>query len=127
MTLPTDRPPARQAGPELLLLSAFEEFVGLLLDRTAKWPKNARFTLTQRVENLALDVVDDLVVARYDRASRRACLEAANLRLERLRHLFRLALRARACPFTVFEASMRSIDEAGRMLHGWRQTAAERA
>lgn len=127
MTLPTDRPPARQAGPELLLLAQFEEFVGLLLDRTAQWPKSARFTLTQRVENLALDVVDDLVTARYERAGRRARLEAANLRLERLRHLLRLSLRARACPFTVFEDSMRAIDEAGRMLHGWRQSLAERA
>lgn len=121
MTLPTDRPPARQAGPELLVLARFEEFTGILLERTAKWPKSARFTLTQRLENHALDVLEELVLARYRPTGRRARLEGVNLTLERMRHLFRLALSARACPFTVFESSMRALDEVGRMLHGWRE------
>ena len=69
----------------------------------------------------ALDVVEMLVAARYRRAERRARLEAANLTLERMRHLFRLAQGAGACPFKVFETSMRALDECGRMLHGWRQ------
>jgi hypothetical protein len=120
VTAPTSRPPARQAGAELLVLAKFEEFTGWLLDRTAKWPKSARFTLTQRIENHALDVVEDLVVARYQPHGRRARLDAVNLRLERMRHLFRLAQGAQACPFSVFEASMKALDEAGRMIHGWR-------
>ncbi len=121
MTLPATRPKARRAGPDLLVLARFEEFTGWLLDRTAKWPKNVRFTLTQRIENHALDLVELLVAARYRRAGRRARLEEANLTLERMRHLFRLARGAGACPFTVFEASMRALDECGRMLHGWRR------
>ena len=124
MTLPSSRPPPREAGTELLVLSKFEAFTGWLFDRTASWPKSARFTLTQRIENHALDVVEDLVVARYQPGERRARLAAVNLRLERLRHLFRLARTAGACPFTVFESSMRAIDEAGRMVHGWRSGAA---
>lgn len=120
MTVPGNRPPPRQAEPTLLVLARFEEFTGWLLDRTAKWPKSARFTLTQRIENHALDVVEDLVVARYSRAGRRARLDAANLKLERMRHLFRLAQAAKACPFNVFESAMRALDETGRMLHGWR-------
>jgi predicted kinase len=120
VTAPTSRPAARQAGPDLLVLARFEEFTGWLLDRTAKWPKSARFTLTQRIENHALDVVEGLVVARYRPQGRRAVLDAVNLRLERMRHLFRLAKGAGTCPFTVFEASMMAIDEAGRMIHGWR-------
>lgn len=123
MSTPTDRPAPRQAGPELLLLARFEEFTGWLFDRTAKWPKCARFTITQRIENAALDVVEELVLARYQRGGRRARLDAVNLRLERMRHLFRLALAARACPHNVFESAMRSLDETGRMLHGWRTHA----
>jgi len=103
------------------VLAKFEEFTGWLLDRTAKWPKSARFTLTQRIENLALDVVEDLVVARYSRPGRRARLDAANLRLERMRHLFRLARESNVCPFHVFETAARALDETGRMLHGWRK------
>jgi hypothetical protein len=103
------------------VLAKFEEFTGWLLDRTAKWPKSARFTLTQRIENHALDVVEDLVVARYSRPLRRARLDAANLRLERMRHLLRLARESNVCPFNVFESAARALDETGRMLHGWRK------
>ena len=126
MTAPPTRPTAREAGPELLVLARMEEFVGWLFDRTAKWPKSARFTLTQRIENHALDVVEQLVAARYQRAGRRKRLEDVNLRLERLRHLFRLAKGARVCPHTVYESSMRSLDEVGRMLHGWRTSVGGR-
>jgi hypothetical protein len=126
VTAPASRPPARQAGPELLVLAKFEEFTGWLLDRTAKWPKSARFTLTQRVENHALDVVEELVVARYQPAGRRARLEGVNLKLERMRHLLRLAHGSGACNRTVFEASMRALDQAGRMIHGWRTKAVSR-
>lgn len=120
MTAPASRPGPREAGPDLLVLAKFEEFTGWLLDRTAKWPKSARFTITQRIENHALDVVEDLVVARYQKAGRKARLDSVNLRLERMRHLLRLARGAQVCPATTFESALRSIDEAGRMIHGWR-------
>ena len=62
----TRRPPAREAGPELLVLANWEEFTGWLLEHTVRWPKSARFTLCQRVQNHALDVIELLVVARYE-------------------------------------------------------------
>lgn len=120
MGVPGNRPSPRPAGPELLVLAKFEEFTGVLLERTAKWPKSTRFTLTQRIENHALDVVEDLVIARYRPPERATRLVAVNLRLERMRHLFRLAKAAGACPFTVFESSLKALDETGRMVHGWR-------
>jgi hypothetical protein len=64
MSYLSDRPPAREAGPELLVLQRWEEFTGWLLAHTARWPKSARFTLCQRVQNHALDVTELLVVAR---------------------------------------------------------------
>jgi hypothetical protein len=149
---PGSRPPAREAGPELLVLSRWEEFTGWLLDHTAKgphqnnldvfsleaegfptrfepsyfggspkWPKSARFTLTQRIENHALDVTEMLVQARYEPGGRKARLEDANLRLERMRHLLRLACGAQVESPKGFESALRGIDEAGRMLHGWRK------
>jgi len=120
VTIPSVRPGPKPAGPELLVLAQFEEFTGWLLTRTTRWPKSVRFTLTQRLENHALDVVEQLVVARYQRRGRRPRLDQVNLVLERMRHLLRLALAAGACPPTVFEKAMRELDTAGRMLHGWR-------
>jgi len=117
---PSGRPKAREAGPELLLLAKWEEFTGWLLDHTAKWPKSARFTLTQRIENHALDITEILVQARYQPRGRGLRLEDANLRLERMRFLLRLARRAQVESPKGFESALRGIDEAGRMLHGWR-------
>jgi hypothetical protein len=122
VTPASDRPPARKAGSELLVLARFEEFTAWLFERTQSWPKSARFTLTQRIENHALDALEDLVVARYARAERAGRLEAVNLRLERMRHLLRISRHARACPASTFESALRFLEEIGRMLYGWRSS-----
>lgn len=85
------RPPAREAGVELLCLQKWEETAGWLVEHTAKWPKSARFSLVQKVDNHALEVLEMLVVARYEPGMRRKTLREVNLRLERLRFLLRIA------------------------------------
>lgn len=117
----SNRPHARQAGPELLVLERWEEFCGWLLAHTGRWPKSARFTLCQRVQNHALDVVELLVVARWEPRVRKRSLRRANLLLERMRHLFRLARGANVMPRASFESAMLGLDETGRMLGGWRK------
>lgn len=116
------RPPAREAGAELLVLARWEEFTGWLLAHTGRWPKHARFTLCQRVQNHALDVTELLVIARWEPRRRRGALHRANLLLERMRHLFRLARGAQVMPPAGFESAMRGLDEVGRMLGGWRKS-----
>ena len=116
------RPPARVAGPELRVLAQWEETTGWLLQHTGRWPKSARFTFGQRVQNAALDIGELLVAARYEPPKRSRLLREANLRLERMRLLLRLAVQARVMPQSGFETAMRGIDEAGRMLYGWRQS-----
>ncbi len=127
MSLDGERPPARKAGPELLVLARWEEFTEWLLEHTGRWPKVLRFTLTQRIESHALDVVEKLVVARYDRVARKKLLAEVNLTLERVRHLLRLARARNAMPAASFESAARSIDEVGRMLYGWRSAVEGRA
>jgi hypothetical protein len=127
MTLPTTRPPAREAGAELLCLQRWEETAGWLVEHTAKWPKSARFALVQKVDNHALDVLEMLVVARYEPRQRGAILREVNLRLERLRFLLRIARERGVMPPGGFETAMRGIDELGRMVHGWRVALGGRA
>jgi hypothetical protein len=126
MSLPLDRPPAAEAGPELLVLQKWEAFVAWLFNHTARWPKAARFTLTQRLENHALDVTEMLVQARYEPAVRGRLLRAVNLRLERMRFLCRIARDARVEHGKGFEQTVRQVDEVGRMVHGWRVAIGER-
>lgn len=126
MNTPSPRQPARAAPPELLVLQKAEALAIHLLTRTARWPKSQRFTLTQRLENVALDVVEQLVIARYEAHERGRRLASINLALERARFLLRLARAGRHCPAQHFEGLMTRIDEVGRMLHGWRERLAGR-
>jgi len=126
-TLLSKRPAAREAGPELLVLSKWEEFTGWLLEHTSKWPKSARFGLVRRVDDHALDVTELLIVARYEPRERRRTLREVNLRLERLRFLLRIASSRGVMPRSGFETAMRHVDEAGRMVHGWREALGGRS
>lgn len=122
MSASLDRPKARAAPEELLVLQRAEEAASWLLQRTARWPKSARFVTTQRIENHVLDVLEAIVVARYERPGRLQRLQAANLALERVRFLLRIARATSACPAAIHEGALKRLDEIGRMLHGWRST-----
>lgn len=127
MSSPARRPAAREAGPELLALQKWEDTAGWLIEHTAKWPKSARFTFVQKVDNHALGVLEMLVGARYEPDQRRRLLREINLRLEQLRYLLRMARARQIMPAAGFEIAMRGIDELGRMIHGWRVAIGERA
>jgi len=95
-------------------------FLAWLLPATAKFPHKARFTFANRIDNLALDLLEDLVEARYAR-DKRTILGRANLRLEKLRILLRLCHELAYLPHTSYEHAMRAINEVGKMLGGWRK------
>jgi four helix bundle protein len=105
---------------DLPIFVKWTAFLAWLLPTTEKFPKKVRFTFTNRIDNLALDVVEDLVEARY-RRDKRAILAQANLRLEKLRILLRLCHDLHYLPHTSYEHAMRAITEVGKMLGGWRK------
>ena len=108
-------------SPELPLMVLWERLLGDLLDRTTRMPKSVRFTFAQRLDNLALDVVGFLAEARYASGLRKQRpLAEIDLRLVQLRLLLRIAHERRLTDSASYEHLMRGLDEAGRMLGGWR-------
>lgn len=104
----------------LKLAYKWESITDDLLKRTQGFPKTARYSLSARIDNLAIDVLEDLVEARYTRGQRRAeALKEMNLRLARLRVLIRLSHRRGYLSNRGYEYVSDKIDEAGRMLGGW--------
>ena len=107
---------------ELPLFGHWEKALGDLLDRTVKFPRSVRFTFTTRIDNLALDVLEEIVLARYaPRGEKRAHLKRIDAALARLRVLLRLCYERRYLGRRGFEQVMRNVDEAGRMVGGWRR------
>lgn len=69
-------------------------------------------------QTTALDVMERLIEAAYSR-DKAAILATANLGLEKLRFLFRLALDLRCTDMRRYEFAARAIDEIGRLVGGW--------
>jgi len=112
---------ADPAAPALLV--HWERAVGEILDRTGRFPKSARFSFAARIDGLALDVLERLVRARWARRDRKApLLEAADADLAVMRTLLRLAFDRRLIDRGGLEQVSRQVDEAGRMLGGWRRS-----
>lgn len=104
------------------LLVHWERTLGDLLDRTQKFPKSVRFTFAARIDAHALDALEKLIEARYARGPRKQeALADVDLALAKLRVLLRLSHDRGFLPRQGFEHLCVSIDEAGRMLGGWRK------
>jgi hypothetical protein len=71
----------------------------------------------------ALDALERLIEATYDR-DRQKPLAAANLAIEKLRHLFRLAFTLHCLDERRYEHAAGQLDEIGRMIGGWKKQAA---
>lgn len=120
-----ERPPdnARRTGPAL---EAMYRFMLWLVPTVEKFPRSQKFLLGDRIQSTALDVVERLIEATYTRA-RRPALQAANLGIEKLRVLFRMATEMRYLDERRYEHAARSLDEVGRLVGGWMKADAEAA
>jgi len=98
----------------------WEEFCGWTFDRTANIPKSQRFTFRQRIDEITLDVLLLIVRAIYTR-DKVGYLDEANLKLEELRTLWRLVRKRAWISVDQLDYASRTMDEAGRMIGGWRR------
>ena len=94
------------------------DFVHWLLNTTSKFPKKVRFTLTTRIDNFALDVVENLVEARYTK-NKLPFLKAINIQLEKLRILLRICHQERYLSTHAYELASKKINTVGQMIGNW--------
>jgi hypothetical protein len=96
----------------------FYLLTGWLLDRVAKFPKDARFTFGQHVTQLCLRIIEQLVRAAYGRR-RRENLEDANTSVETLRVMVRLCKDRRMLSSAQYQYAIGELLEIGKMVGGW--------
>jgi hypothetical protein len=85
-----------------------------------RFPKQARFSLASRIADVALDAMQLIVEAIYTK-HRLRLLNRLNLLLDQQRVLFRIACDRRYLSVKQHEYIANAIDEAGRMVGGWRR------
>ena len=103
---------------ELPIFVLWMDFLKWLLIKTGKFPKKARFTFSNRIDNLALDIVEQIIEARYSR-SKLLILNKINVDLEKLRILFRISYESRFLSLESYKHGIKKINEVGQMLGGW--------
>lgn len=111
--------PSRPAGPnDLLLFERWMDATKWLLGLTQRFPKHMRHGLTDRIELLAVGILEDVTSAAY-RKDPRPDLGNANDKLNRLRVLLRLAHEMKVLSHDQYREAAERLAEAGRLLGGW--------
>ena len=103
---------------ELSLFVKWLEFLKWFLPTLEKFPKKSRFTITNRMENIALDIVECLIEAKYQK-EKKLVLKKVNFSLEKMRILLRISHDAKLISTKSYNFATKSINETGMMLGGW--------
>ncbi|QEP42380.1 diversity-generating retroelement protein Avd [Ectothiorhodospiraceae bacterium BW-2] len=97
-----------------------------IIPHLGKFPRNQRFTLAERIESGLLDVLEHLVEAAY--SNRPATpLGKANLRLQRVKHLWRLSVELNITGQQQYAYAAELMEQLGRQIGGWYQSSAKTA
>jgi hypothetical protein len=117
-------PETQPARPQAV--NACHDLLLWIIPQLDKLPRVRRFTLGERIENGLLDVLEGLTEAAYSRAKAET-LRRANLRLDRVRHLWRLGYELKAVPTRQYGYGARLLEDLGRQIGGWYRDATGRA
>ncbi|MDX1968997.1 MAG: four helix bundle protein [Planctomycetaceae bacterium] len=108
--------------PETPLFVKTHDFVLWLLRHTQRFPKHLRATYTSRLETLAFDFEEALLMANVARGSqRRTILSLADGKLLCLRMFLRYATDLELLGGHQVKFAAESLDELGRLLGAWQK------
>ena len=82
-------------------------------------PKNARFSIYERSENLIVEIVEFLLEAGYSKNDKSLLLEKASVKLNILRFMIRLMKETNIFGTKKYVVLQATVDDLGRQLGGW--------
>ncbi len=103
---------------ELPVIVKTYDLLKYLVPQLAKFPKDQRYLLGQRIEEHTLSLLEDFIEAQYNR-EKTDILRRANLRLVKLRYLVRLSKDMGFLAINRYEHICRLLEEIGTMCGGW--------
>lgn len=107
------------------ILTLMYDFLLYLIPQISKFPRDQKFVLGDRIESLALDILDDFVVGYYSKEKRER-LRAANLKLERLRFLIRLSHDLKLLSNQKYGFISERLNEIGGTVGNWLKSIEQR-
>jgi len=107
----------QQDNPPSIVTKVYDLLLWIL-PKLAKFPKDQRYILGQRIENGLLDILEILIEASFTK-EKLSLLRKANLNLEKFRFLARLSKDMRYINLNAYEYQAKLVNEIGKMLGGW--------
>ena len=98
------------------------ELLGWMILQLDQFPRSRRFTLGERIESGLLFVLERLIEAAYLK-QREDVLKSANLRLDVVRHLWRLSYSVKAISVKAYGQGSERMLGLGRQIGGWRRAS----
>lgn len=96
------------------------DFLLWFIPQVQKFPRLYRFTLSERLQRLALDFQDGIVAAgKSQGVTRLEKLKSADIQLEQLRVWVRFARDNKLITLKQYEHAARGLAEMGRLLGAW--------
>ena len=110
------------AYAEMPIFTRTFDFLTWLLPVTNNFPRAHRHTFTQRLLDSAFELREYLEAANHKMGRERlACLDQADLALDRVRLYLRLAVKWNWLTGGQYEHVARMVTEIGKLLGGWRK------
>ena len=103
---------------ELIVITKTYDLILWSCKHTAKFPRNHRFVLGERIERSLYGILEGLLTAKYSR-DRAPVLAQVNLSPEILRFQLRLAKDLECLRGNSYGFAARAVDEIGRLVGGW--------
>lgn len=107
------------------LFEKWTRILNWILETVEKYPKNVRFTVSSRIANIALDVMEKIIESIYTK-KRLYILRSINVYIEKLRVFFRMSMERRYISIKQYEYISRELNETGMMIGGWINSEAGR-
>ncbi len=104
------------SGPKII--TSVHDFIKWAVPHVARFPRNQRYTIGERIENKLFDLLELLIEAQYSK-DKTNVLKKANLEIEQMRHLFRLCYDLHLINLKAYELSSGYLADIGTQIGGW--------
>ncbi|MEA1884755.1 MAG: diversity-generating retroelement protein Avd [Thermotogota bacterium] len=94
------------------------DFLNWTLKKVDTFPKSVRYTVSGRIVNLSLDILEEVIYCVYKK-SRQVKMESINLKLDILRTFWRIALDNKWISVRNYEYICEQLNTFGKMTGGW--------
>ncbi len=100
------------------VLTLTDDFIKWFLPKIENFPRNYKFLFGDRLVQIQLDLLENLIEAYY-RKDKLNNLRAANIEIEKLRHLMKISAAMKFMTLSQLEFATRALNNIGSLVGGW--------